>query len=111
VVTIGAIKGGVRENIIPDTAVMIGTIRAFDEGMREDIHVVDRWRLLGTVQDDAGLQTLLAAEPLGGMVALRRKSLALTQLTTRTHYPGLHRIELLVNGHAYPLGVFHITAG
>ncbi|HNA47164.1 MAG TPA: DNA alkylation repair protein [Nitrospira sp.] len=39
------------------------------------------------------------------------KSLALTQLTTRTHYPGLHRIELLVNGHAYPLGVFHITAG
>ena len=39
------------------------------------------------------------------------KTLALTQLTTRTHYPGLHRIELLVNGHAYPLGAFHVTAG
>ena len=39
------------------------------------------------------------------------KSLALTQLTTRTHYPGLHRLELLVNGQAYPLGEFHITAG
>jgi 3-methyladenine DNA glycosylase AlkC len=39
------------------------------------------------------------------------KSLTLTQLTTRTHYPGLHRIELLVNGHAYPLGAFHVTAG
>lgn len=39
------------------------------------------------------------------------KSLALTQFTTRTHYPGLHRIELLVNGHAYPLGQFHVTAG
>lgn len=39
------------------------------------------------------------------------KSLALTQLTTRTHYPGPHRIELLVNGHAYPLGAFHVTAG
>ncbi|ODT46275.1 MAG: DNA alkylation repair protein [Nitrospira sp. SCN 59-13] len=39
------------------------------------------------------------------------KSLALTQLTTRTHYPGLHRLELLVNGHAFPLGEFHISAG
>ncbi len=39
------------------------------------------------------------------------KSLALTQLTTRTHYPGRHRIELLVNGQAYPLGEFQVTAG
>ncbi len=38
------------------------------------------------------------------------KSLALTQLTTRTHYPGAHKIELLVNGHAHPLGAFHVTA-
>lgn len=38
VVTVGAIKGGVRENIIPDTVEMRGTIRAFDEAMRDDIH-------------------------------------------------------------------------
>ena len=38
VVTIGAIKGGVRENIIPDRVEMRGTIRAFDEEMRDDIH-------------------------------------------------------------------------
>ena len=38
VVTIGAIKGGVRENIIPDSVEMRGTIRAFDEEMRDDIH-------------------------------------------------------------------------
>ena len=38
VVTIGAIKGGVRENIIPDSVEMRGTIRSFDEGMREQIH-------------------------------------------------------------------------
>jgi len=38
------------------------------------------------------------------------KSLALTQLTTRTHYPGLHRIELLVNGQVHPLGEFYVTA-
>ncbi|CAM3991738.1 amidohydrolase [Roseateles saccharophilus] len=38
VVTIGAIKGGVRENIIPDSVEMRGTIRSFDEGMRDAIH-------------------------------------------------------------------------
>ena len=38
VVTIGAIKGGVRENIIPDQVEMRGTIRSFDEGMRDQIH-------------------------------------------------------------------------
>ena len=38
VVTIGAIKGGVRENIIPDSVEMRGTIRTFDEGMRDEIH-------------------------------------------------------------------------
>ncbi len=39
VVTIGAIKGGVRQNIIPDRVDMIGTIRTFNEPMRDDIHV------------------------------------------------------------------------
>jgi amidohydrolase len=38
VVTIGAIKGGVRENIIPDSVEMRGTIRTFDEAMRDDVH-------------------------------------------------------------------------
>jgi amidohydrolase len=38
VVTLGAIHGGVRENIIPDRVEMIGTIRSFDEDMRDDIH-------------------------------------------------------------------------
>jgi amidohydrolase len=38
VVTVGAIKGGVRENIIPDTVEMRGTIRSFDEAMRDDVH-------------------------------------------------------------------------
>ncbi len=37
VVTFGAIKGGVRYNIIPDQVEMIGTIRTFDEDMRQDV--------------------------------------------------------------------------
>ena len=39
VVTIGAFQGGLRENIIPDSVWMIGTIRTLDEGMRNDIHM------------------------------------------------------------------------
>ncbi len=38
VVTIGAIHGGVRNNIIPGEVKMIGTIRTLDPGMRKDIH-------------------------------------------------------------------------
>lgn len=38
IVTIGAINGGVRFNIIPDSVVMVGTIRAFDTAVQRDIH-------------------------------------------------------------------------
>jgi amidohydrolase len=38
VVSIGAIKGGVRDNIIPETVEMLGTVRTFNEEMRADIH-------------------------------------------------------------------------
>ncbi len=37
VVTFGAIKGGIRYNIIPDDVEMVGTIRTFDEDMRQRI--------------------------------------------------------------------------
>ncbi len=37
VLTFGAIKGGVRNNIIPDSVNMIGTIRTFDDGMRQQV--------------------------------------------------------------------------
>ncbi|MFT3778051.1 MAG: amidohydrolase [Ottowia sp.] len=36
VVSIGAINGGNRENIIPDTVDMLGTLRTFDTKLRED---------------------------------------------------------------------------
>jgi amidohydrolase len=38
VITIGSIHGGVRGNIIPDSVVMVGTIRTFDETERAAIH-------------------------------------------------------------------------
>ena len=37
VVTVGAIKGGIRFNIIPDSVEMMGTIRTFDPAVREEV--------------------------------------------------------------------------
>lgn len=44
VVTVGAIHGGIRQNIIPEETTMIGTIRSFDELMQKSIH--DNLRLI-----------------------------------------------------------------
>lgn len=38
VVTVGQIDGGIRSNIIPDSVVMVGTIRTLDPEMRTDVH-------------------------------------------------------------------------
>jgi amidohydrolase len=38
IVTVGAIHGGLRSNIIPDSVEMIGTLRTFDADTRVDIH-------------------------------------------------------------------------
>src|SRR5690348_794324 len=38
VVTVGVFHGGVRHNIIPDEVKLEGTIRAFDEKQRDEIH-------------------------------------------------------------------------
>jgi amidohydrolase len=38
VITVGQFESGVRSNIIPDRARLVGTIRTFDPAMREEIH-------------------------------------------------------------------------
>ena len=38
IVTVGTIRGGTRFNIVPDSVVMEGTIRTFDDAMQKDIH-------------------------------------------------------------------------
>jgi amidohydrolase len=37
VISVGAIKGGIRFNIIPDSVEMVGTIRTFDTKLRADV--------------------------------------------------------------------------
>lgn len=46
IVTIGVINGGIRNNIIPDSVTLVGTLRALDPEMREEI----RQRVRTTVE-------------------------------------------------------------
>jgi hypothetical protein len=38
-----------------------------------------------------------------------QKKISLQQMTTRTHYPGVHKVELQINGAIRPLGEFRIN--
>ena len=49
IVTVGSIHGGVRNNIIPDSVEMLGTIRSLDAKMRDEIHA----RIKRTAEDIA----------------------------------------------------------
>ena len=84
VLTVGMIKGGVRENIIPDTVEMRGTIRTFNEAMRDDIHE----RVKVTAEG-------IAAASRAGCEVCIRKSYAVTindaELTEKT-VPTLERV-------------------
>ena len=46
--------------------------------------------------------------PPGATVAVG-KTLSLQQMTTRTHYPGAHQVELVLNGRPQPLGQFELS--
>jgi amidohydrolase len=62
VVTVGAINGGVRHNIIPDSVELLGTIRTFSEASRQD--VIDRMRRIATnVAEASGATATLELMP------------------------------------------------
>jgi 3-methyladenine DNA glycosylase AlkC len=50
----------------------------------------------------------LGLQPSGS--ARLTKTISLAQHTTRTHYPGQHRVEVVVNGRASGAAVFDVTA-
>jgi amidohydrolase len=66
VITVGMIQGGNRGNIIPDSVVLVGTIRTFDPEMRKDIHE----RIRRTAEDiaRAGGATARVTLSTGGLI-------------------------------------------
>ena len=53
IVTVGQFEAGVRNNIIPDSARLVGTIRTFDKAMQDDVHA-RLTRTAGSIAEAAG---------------------------------------------------------
>jgi len=45
-----------------------------------------------------------------GETGLVRKSVSVAQHSTRTHYPGEHQVEIMINGASHPAGSFVLSA-
>lgn len=61
VVTVGLIAGGVRYNIIPDSVLMVGTIRTFDPAVQRDIHARVR-RTAESIAQSAGATAIVTID-------------------------------------------------
>lgn len=53
IVTVGQFQSGIRNNIIPDSARLVGTIRTFDDEVQADIHARVT-RIAGAIAEAAG---------------------------------------------------------
>lgn len=62
VVTVGQFESGVRNNIIPDRARLVGTIRTFDDAMRLDVHKRVQ-RIAENIAEAHGAHAVVKIEP------------------------------------------------
>ena len=92
VITVGAINGGVRFNIIPDSVVMQGTIRTFDTAERNDIHQ----RIRRTAESIAQSAGATAQVVIDTFTAVTYNDPALTQqvLPTLREVAGANHVTL-----------------
>jgi amidohydrolase len=90
IVTIGVMRGGVRFNIIPDSVVMEGTIRAMDETMRRDIHARIK-RTAESIAQSAGATATVTIED-GYPVTVNDPTLTARMLPTLQRVAGPERV-------------------
>ena len=92
IVTVGVVNGGVRYNIIPDSVVMAGTIRAFDNTVRRDIH--DRVRRTAqSIAQSAGATAIVVVDT-GPPVTFNDPALTERMLPTLRQVAGANRVGL-----------------
>ena len=80
VITVGSLQAGVRSNIIPDSAELVGTIRTFDPGMRAQIDERIRRTATGIAQS-AGASADVTFSP-GYAVTVNDSALVARMLPT-----------------------------
>nr|MBP8285726.1 DNA alkylation repair protein [Rhodoferax sp.] len=61
-------------------------------------------------QGSAKVFKLKALELAAGQSAPLAKTLSLAEMSTRRHFPGWHRVDVILNGQAQGLGGFELTA-
>jgi amidohydrolase len=96
IVTVGAIKGGIRHNIIPDEVEMVGTIRTFDALQRADI-LKSMQRMVENIAEASGTTATLEIDPGSNPVVNNDPDL------TRKVVPTLQRIAGEANVRTVPL--------
>lgn len=81
VVTVGTIHGGNRENIVPDFVEMTGTVRTFDDGMRDDI--LHRMKLTATsIAQSSGAKVDMTVSPVHYSTTVNNEALTQKMLPT-----------------------------
>ncbi|MEX2152050.1 MAG: amidohydrolase [Gemmatimonadaceae bacterium] len=91
IVTVGAFNAGNRTNIIPDSAVLIGTVRAFDESVRGEIHSRIRKTAEGIAQS-AGARVTVQTD-LGYPVTVNDPTLTARMLPTLKRVAGAANVS------------------
>lgn len=92
VVTVGRFSGGVRANIIPETVEIEGTVRAFDENVRKDIH--RRMRDIATLYAQASGATATLELGLGYPVTRNDPALTERMLPTLRRAAGAEHVRV-----------------
>jgi amidohydrolase len=91
ILTVGAFNAGNRTNIIPDSAVLIGTVRAFHESVRTEIHARLRKTAEGIAQS-AGARATVEIE-LGYPVTVNDPALTARMLPTIQRIAGATNVS------------------
>ena len=92
VVTVGRFTGGNRSNIVPEEVELEGTVRAFDEGVRKDIH--QRIRSIATHLSEAAGGTSTVEFGLGYPVTRNDPALTERMLPTLKRAAGAENVRL-----------------
>jgi amidohydrolase len=94
VVTIGAIKGGIRNNIIPDRVEMLGTIRTFDSDQRTDI-IARAKRIVESTATASGATATFEIQPGSYPVTFNDDALTDRMLPTLQRVAGVTKVHLM----------------
>jgi amidohydrolase len=95
VVTVGAIKGGIRNNIVPDSVEMIGTVRTFETLQRKEIF--ERMeRIIVNTAEANGATATFSVNPGGNPVVFNNRELTEAVLPSlRKAAPDVRAIPLV----------------